>query len=236
MIFFMLMMGGCGSRFGSERPKQYIEIDGRPVFSYILEKCNTLDFVDEIIVVSNDRWENYVREWICNLKVEKCRRVVRGGKNRSESVKNGLLSITKEASEDDIILIHDATHPYLYIKDIQNLITAVTEYGAATLSQAQFDTMYMINDKGFMEKVIPREYVVSGASPEAFRYDIISDIYFHSSEEELEKMTSAGAFILQKGITMKVIPMKGLNLKITWPEDMELFKKLVHTYFFQRKD
>lgn len=233
MNIFMLMMGGCGSRFGADRPKQYIEIDGKPIFSYILERCNRIDSIDAIVVVSNAAWIDYVESWIKRLHITKCKEIVSGGENRSNSVKNGLTAIRFFAAEDDIILIHDATHPYIEECDIAQILSAVSKYGAATLGQQQYDTVYQTNQQGFLEKVIPRELVVSGASPEAFRYGIISDIYFHSSEEKLQQMTSAGAIALDAGIEMKIIPMTGINLKITYPQDMELFQQLVHTYFFK---
>lgn len=233
MNIFMLMMGGSGSRFGADRPKQYIEIDGKPVFSYILEKCNRIDSIDAIIIVSNPAWIDYVKDWIEQLHITKCREIVPGGENRSESVKNGLAAIQPFAADDDIILIHDATHPYIEKCDIAEILSAVRLYGAATLGQQQYDTVYQTDGQGFLEKVIPRQLVVSGASPEAFRYGIISDIYFHSSQKRLQSMTSAGAIALDTGITMKIIPMTGINLKITYPQDMELFQQLVHTYFFK---
>ena len=224
------MMGGSGTRFGANRPKQYIEIDGRPVFSYIIERCNFIDSIDQIVVISHHSW---IENWMANLSLNKPWQIVAGGNNRSESVKNGLLSISTSANPADIILIHDATHPYLHKDDIVQLISAVRQYGAATLGQQQYDTVYQTNKEGFLEKVIPRELVVSGASPEAFRYGIISEIYMNASREELSRMTSAGAIALERKIPMKVLPLTGLNLKITYPQDMELFRQLIHTYFFR---
>lgn len=231
----MLMMGGSGSRFGADRPKQYIVIDGKPVFSYILEKCNTLDCIDKIVVISHNQWIDYVEAWIDKLNITKCHKVIAGGENRSESVKNGLLSMQSFAKDNDVVLIHDATHPYLNDNDVQNVIDAVVHYGAATLGQPQYDTVYLTNDDGMLCKVIPREYVVSGASPEAFLYKVISQIYFNATPIELQKMTSAGAIALENGIIMKVVPMTGINLKITYPQDMELFKKLNYSYFFKKE-
>lgn len=233
MNIFMLMMGGNGSRFGADRPKQYIEIDEKPVFSYILERCNKIDAIDAIVVVSNVAWIDYVKAWIQKLCITKCKAIIAGGENRSESVKNGLAAVSSFAQEDDIICIHDATHPYLEECDINRLLSAVRQYGAATLGQQQYDTVYQTDGQGFLEKVIPRQLVVSGASPEAFQFGIISKIYFHSSKEKLQQMTSAGAIALDAGIPMKILPLTGINLKITYPQDMELFSQLVHTYFFK---
>ena len=232
MNIFLLMMGGSGTRFGADRPKQYIEIDRKPIFSYITERCNSHAEIDKIVIVSHPFWLDYVEEWVKKQNIHKCAAIISGGSNRSESVKNGLTAISAFASPDDIIMIHDATHPYLNSNDIHNLIKAVKKYGAATLAQQQYDTVYMTDDNHMLSKVIPREHVVSGASPEAFLFKKISKIYFNASSEELAGMTSAGAIALENGLSMQVVPMTGINLKITYPQDMELFQKLVHTYFF----
>ena len=72
---------------------------------------------------------------------------------------------------------------------------------------------------------------MSGASPEAFRYGDIYRIYTESTQEELESMTSAGAIALAHGIQMEVVPANVLNLKITYPGDMDVFKSLIHDWF-----
>lgn len=229
----LLMMGGIGSRFGADRPKQYIEVDGRPVFIYILKRLFQLKCIDKIIVVSNEVWIDFVNQSVGKFIGDTDRILItRGGTSRSESVKNGLMVLKKYALDDDVVLIHDATHPYVDEKGILEVIRAVKKYGGATLAAKQYDTCYMVNEKNEIESVIPRQFLVSGASPEAFCFDSIYNIYMNSTVEELGNMTSAGAIALAHDIKMVVIPTDILNLKITYQQDMELFKKLVHNYFF----
>lgn len=229
----LLMMGGVGSRFGADRPKQYVDIDGRPVFIYILKKLSQLSCLDKIIVVSNEVWIDFVHDAINKFIGETDRIVVtNGGDTRSESVRNGLKTLSAFARADDVVLIHDATHPYVDEEGTLKVIEAVRKYGGATLGACQYDTCYKMNEKMEIEEVIPRQYLVSGASPEAFTFQKIYDIYMNSNREELETMTSAGAIALAHHIKMVVVPANVLNLKITYKNDMELFKKLVHNYFF----
>ena len=229
----LLMMGGSGTRFGADIPKQYIEVDGIPIFAYILKKYGMMKEIDEIVIVSNKDWLEFANDWAkkCNLKAEY--HVVEGGQTRSESVFNGLKEISKFASDEDVILIHDATHPYVDVQGTCDVINAVNEHGAATLGVFQYDTVYRMNEEHFIEAVVPRQKIVVGASPEAFRFKDIYNIYANSSEEEFEKMTSAGAIAIAHGIDMKVIQADVINLKITYQNDMKVFKKLVKTYFFE---
>lgn len=229
----LLMMGGSGTRLGADRPKQYIEVNGMPIFAYILAKYGTLTNIDSIVIVSHEAWFDYVEEWKNKLNLSKDVRIVGGGSNRSQSVRNGLRELSKFAMPEDSVLIHDATHPYVDEKGTDGVIEALKTYEGATLGAYQYDTVYRVNDDDVIDSVIPRRYVVSGASPEAFRFERIFDIYNNASEDELEAMTSAGAIALEHGIQMKVVPANVINLKITYKNDMEAFMKMVDTYFFE---
>lgn len=232
MNILMLMMGGSGTRFGEKIPKQFFLVEGRPVFSYILDGYNQCKCIDKIVAVVHKDWIDYVKEWKEKLKADKLELIVIGGASRSESVRNGLISMSEFAQKDDIILIHDSTHPYVDEKGVQDVVEAVKYFGGATLGQRQYDTVYSMDEKTHMlKKVVPRQQIVSGASPEAFYYKDIYRIYTKSSEEELERMTSAGAIALHYGIDMKVIPANVINLKITYKNDMEVFKEMLHKYF-----
>ena len=171
-------------------------------------------------------------EYAEGLGVKKLRNVVAGGDTRSGSVKNGLKELSTFAAAEDIVMIHDATHPYVDRDAIKKIERAVREYGGATLGQRQYDTVYQMNkDTHMLEKVVPREEIVSGASPEAFRFGDIWNIYTESTEEELSKMTSAGAMALHYGIPMQVIDTELINLKITYKHDLEAFYNLIGQYF-----
>ena len=229
----LLMMGGSGTRFGADIPKQYVKVEGRPIFSYILEGYNKLDCVDRIIIVSHADWIDYVQKVANEIGAGKLYKVVCGGDTRSESVKNGLKAAAQYAHDDDVMLIHDATPPYVDEKGTQEVIEGVKEYGGATLAQFNYDTVYRMDDDHILTNIEPRFNIVAGASPEAFTFGKIYDIYMNSPQEELEQMTSAGAIALAHGIQMKVVRANVLNLKITYQDDMELFTKLVKNYFFQ---
>lgn len=233
MNILMLMMGGSGTRLGADIPKQYLEVDGKPIFYYIVEAYARLPEIDAICLVSHTNWIEFVKEQIAGIPFHCPLIVTAGGDSRSESVRNGLQAVQNFAAEKDVILIHDATHPYVDREGTLAVIEAVNEIGGATLGACQYDTCYQLDAQNHLTRVIPRQELVSGASPEAFRFGDISKIYFNSTEEELNSMTSAGAIALAHGIPMKVIPAHVLNLKITYPNDLELFKLLVKTYFFK---
>ena len=230
--YVLLMMGGIGSRFGSDTPKQFTMIEEKPLFTYIAEKMAKQDVVTGIVIVVNSTWLEYTNEWVSKLGIKKIISIISGGNTRSESVFNGLKALKNIANDDDPVLMHDATHPYVDEEGTKKVAEMVMEYGSATLASLNYDTTYLMDDDNNIVQVIPRKNVIAGASPEGFLYKQIFDIYDQTPEEEMEKMTSVGAIALAHNIPMKVVPTSILNLKITYPEDMKLFMKLYKNYFF----
>lgn len=232
MNILLLMMGGSGQRYGADIPKQYVLVENRPIFSYVMAKYNSIEQIDKIVMVSHAAWIEHVEEWAHKLGIGKLHRVVAGGSTRSESVKNGLDAAADIAGPDDVVLIHDATHPYVDVEGTLDVIEEVKRVGGATLGARQYDTMYRVDADNMLTEVIPRNEIVSGASPEAFTFGLIHGVYLNSTAEELEAMTSAGAIALAHGIKMSVVPTDIINLKITFQHDMDAFLRLFDGYYF----
>ena len=213
----ILMMGGKATRFNQNIPKQYVSIKGLPLYLYIVRKFNSMKNIDSIVIVTNPDYYEKTLEWNELVDSSKVSHVICGGQGRSRDVLSALNTVSEFAEPEDVVLIHDATHPYVDVEGTNKVIDAICEYGGATLGGKQYDT-------------------VSGASPEGFKFGLIYDIYKNSTWEELDKMTSAGALALAKNIKMAIIPSDILNLKITFPGDMEIFSNLVDSYFFKEDE
>ncbi len=231
----ILMMGGKATRFNQNIPKQYVSIKGLPLYLYIVRKFNSMKNIDSIVIVTNPDYYEKTLEWNELVDSSKVSHVICGGQGRSRDVLSALNTVSEFAEPEDVVLIHDATHPYVDVEGTNKVIDAICEYGGATLGGKQYDTVYY-TENGMLKEVISRENVVSGASPEGFKFGLIYDIYKNSTWEELDKMTSAGALALAKNIKMAIIPSDILNLKITFPGDMEIFSNLVDSYFFKEDE
>lgn len=226
------MMGGIGSRFGSALPKQFTEIEGKPIFMHILNAYNSLEFIDNIVVITNSNWIELTNRYLREFKTNKRFILTEGGFSRSQSVKNGILASKDISQKEDLLLIHDATHPYIDEKAIRKAITLMDEYDGVTLCQREYDTCYSIENDVIVSE-IPKKTVVSGASPEIFKYGDLYKMYIDATPEELEVLTSAGAMALSHNMRIRVVPMEYLNIKITLPQDMILFRELCSNYYFR---
>ena len=111
--YLLLMMGGSGTRFGADIPKQFVKVSDKPIFSYIVEKYEKSKLLDGMVIVCHSDWVDYTNCWVSDLQLNIPFEVVAGGSCRSESVKNGLAAVSRYAKDNDVVLIHDATHPYV---------------------------------------------------------------------------------------------------------------------------
>jgi 2-C-methyl-D-erythritol 4-phosphate cytidylyltransferase len=226
------MMGGSGTRFGAEKPKQFTEVNGIPIFAYILKKYCSSALLKKAIVVCHADWVAYAREQISELNIELEIEVVAGGANRTLSVKNGLSAIAECSSSEDVTLIHDATHPYVDEATLPGLIEQVDNLHGATLGECQFDTVYEIDpSNNRARQIVPRETIVAGASPEVFRFAKLWEIFQSLSDEEVSKFSSIGALALAHGLQLTVVSTDLVNLKITHRHDLDVFVRLLPDYF-----
>lgn len=227
-----LTMGGVGSRFGSEIPKQFTMVSGRPVFRAILDAYVKSELIDNYVILCNPLWMDYAKSFIEDLVIRSNVFIVPGGSTRSQSIINGVNFIRSFSNPSDNVLIHDSTHPYLDKNATLIAIEKMSSYSAVTLCQNQYDTCYSI-DCGELAFEIPKKTVVSGASPEIFKYSLLLDLFCKTDETECLNSTSIGALAVQNGHKVAVVPMSLLNLKLTYPSDYKLFMSLNPDYYFE---
>ena len=164
---------------------------------------------------------------IITEKLSKIINIVSGGSTRSQSVKNGLTCLKQYASDEDVVLIHDATHPFIDKKQTIKLVDEINRNKAASLANFVFDTAYIKDANNQLESNIDRKSLAIGASPEGFKFGLIYKIYISSSDEYLNSMTSSGALMADHNIKMSFIETKFPALKITYPEDLDVYKALL---------
>ena len=124
MNIVLLIAGGVGSRFGANIPKQFVEINNKPIIAYTLETF-------QIVVVSVAGWEDYIERLKNNFAITKLMHIITGGDSRFESIYKGLISLADIANESDLILIHDAVRPCVTTNQINSSLRVAKIQGAA---------------------------------------------------------------------------------------------------------
>lgn len=224
MVIALVLSGGVGIRLGADVPKQYIEVSGKRIIDYCLDIFEACQSIDAIQIVADNRW-------IESLQTG-CRKKVKGysepGKNRQGSVLNGLRDIYTYASQDDIVIIHDAARPLLSEEMLKELIDATRAHDGAIPVLPMKDTVYFSDDGKRITSLLERKCVYAGQAPEAFRLGVYMQANKALSEAELLKINGSTEPAFMAGLDIAMIPGDEQNFKITTQKDLELFEQIVN--------
>ncbi len=231
MNIAIVLAGGSGSRMGMvDRPKQFIDIYGKPVIIHTLEAFEINEKIDAICVVCVKTWQDDLSVWLKEYDIRKVRWIADAGASRQESSLNALNAIQSECSGDDYVIIHDAARPLVSQKIINENIAKVCEYGACDTVIPAHDTIIKSLDEKTLDSIPLRKELYLGQTPQSFRYSIVRkayDDYFALPEEERPVMTDDCGLVLSAGVEIGMAMGDKLNMKITTMEDLLLVKSIV---------
>lgn len=177
MVYGIILAGGSGKRVGSDIPKQYIEINGRPLLYYTL-KAFEESCADRLVIVADEAHLRYVvSDIVDGFGLKKVVRVCQGGDERFYSVYHGLDDLKDLAQEEDIVLIHDGARPFILPEEIDKMAEAASAYGAAVAAMPVKDTIKITDDSGFVAATTVRKNTWQIQTPQAFRFGLIRNAY-----------------------------------------------------------
>jgi 2-C-methyl-D-erythritol 4-phosphate cytidylyltransferase len=208
---------GSGSRFGSEKPKQYLDLLGRPLIYHTLAAltaCPDIERVWVVLAPDDPWWPQY--DWSGlghKLETVRC-----GGATRAESVTNGLQAAAMVAADDDWILVHDAARPCLSAAMLERLFTELADDPVGgILAVPVADTVKRADAEQRVAATEPRDGLWQAQTPQMFRYGQLQK----SLKNEISVTDEAGA-IEAAGLKPKLVRGDSTNLKVTWPADLAL--------------
>jgi 2-C-methyl-D-erythritol 4-phosphate cytidylyltransferase len=208
---------GSGSRFGGERPKQYLDLLGRPLIYHTLAAltaCPDIERVWVVLAPDDPWWPQY--DWSGlghKLETVRC-----GGATRAESVTNGLQAAAMVATDDDWILVHDAARPCLSAAMLERLFTELADDPVGgILAVPVADTVKRADAEQRVAATEPRDGLWQAQTPQMFRYGQLQK----SLKNEISVTDEAGA-IEAAGLKPKLVRGDSTNLKVTWPADLAL--------------
>lgn len=226
MIVAVLLAGGTGVRMGKEIPKQFIEVDGKPILAYTIEKFQRHNAIDTIVVVCVPGWESRVLSMADQYGFSKLSHVIPGGETALASIRNGVDVLT--CRDDDIVIVHDGVRPLVDNLSIDTVIEDCKRYGGAISSIPLIEHIVYEGHNRTDLRYIPREKAFRTITPQAYKYAKIVSAYKKAEETGMAKTSSfIGTMMLDVG--EKVCLSKGSedNLKITTPVDLIHFKTMV---------
>lgn len=216
----VILAAGQGKRMGTDVPKQYLEIGGKPVLAYSLQAFQVCPCLDEIVLVTGREDLTRVKEEIVGrYGLTKVKHIVPGGAERFLSVYEGL----KAVGGCDYVLIHDGARPFIDQELLARVLSDVKTYGACAAGMPSKDTVKISDEKGFAEVTPDRSHVWNVQTPQAFSYPMIFDAYRRLIESGRSDVTD-DAMVLERMTQKKVRLTEGSyrNIKITTPDDLEI--------------
>lgn len=236
MNIALVLSGGTGSRLGADIPKQYLEVNKKPIIAYCLETLSKSPDIDGIQIVADTAWQAQIQVWLgASDPGGKFRGFSLPGKTRQLSIYNGLESIRQYASDTDAVLIHDAARPLLSQDLIHRCFIAMqnstAEGGLATHGVMPVlpmkDTVYCSEDGKHISKLLDRKTIFAGQAPEVFPIGPYWDANVRLLPEEILAINGSTEPAILAGLDMVMIPGEEQNFKITTTADLERFQEIV---------
>ena len=188
----LILAGGHGTRARQDIPKQFIEINGKPLVCYTIEKFLAVSEIDEIIIVCLEDWIPKIKEYI-DFTARSSIRVCAGGGTGLDSVWCGL-QILRNNDGADLVLIHDGVRPFVDAETIRKNILTAQKYGCAVTSVDCVETLVYTEDGLYSERIVQRDYLKRVMTPQTFRLKTLRDLF--SDHEKIISSKSPSTFCL----------------------------------------
>lgn len=213
----IVLAGGNGSRMKSSVAKQFMELDGKPLICYSLEAFEHSN-VSKVILVTKEEFVEYCRNDIVHkYGYKKVTDIVCGGKERYDSVYNGL----KGAKGADYVYIHDGARPFVTTRLINSMMDEVRNKKALVAAVPCKDTIKFADKDGYVADTPDRSRLWSVQTPQAFEYGLIMNAYENMMSDEHDGITDDAMVLEQYGDhKVKLFMGEYTNIKITTPDDI----------------
>jgi 2-C-methyl-D-erythritol 4-phosphate cytidylyltransferase len=219
-VWAVLAAAGSGERLGIDRPKAFARLGGRPLLATSLERLESFDWIDAIVVAAPPGWEEpaiLVAEEVGAGKVATC---VTGGATRAESVRAAVNEVPAGA---DVIVVHDAARPFVTDEVVGRVLRPLGEgWEGAVPALPLADTVKRVRGDEVLETV-DREQLVAAQTPQAFRADVLRV----ALGGDVAGASDCAALVEEANGRVKVVPGEPLLFKVTGPSDLELAERLL---------
>ena len=234
MNIAVIFAGGVGSRMNTvSRPKQFLELNGKPIIIYTLELFDNHPDIDGIVVACIKDWIPFLEKMIKKFEINKVVKIVSGGKSGQESIYNGLCAaedFTKSKCDDaSIVLIHDGVRPLITENTITDNIAKVKECGSCVTCVPSIETV-VVNQRDGNLSIPKRSDCLIARAPQSFYLRDILAAHRKSHEENLPDFIDSCSMMSHYGFKLGLVMGPMENIKITTPTDYFVFRAMVQVH------
>lgn len=231
MTVAIIIAGGVGTRMGLDIPKQFVQVNGKPVLLYTLEAFEKHPMVDAIELVLLDGWEDVVWAYAKQYSISKLKWIVKGGESGQESIRNGVYGLEGKCKSDDIVIIHDGIRPLVDAAVLDDVISKARQYGNGVTSMPYNEQIFMVDDSNPATTIryIPRETLRRVATPQAYCFGLLDSAYHEAFERGIGIKGSSytNTMMVELGHRLYFAAGSDKNIKLTTRGDIDLFKALM---------
>lgn len=225
-IFAAILAGGMGTRMQSaQKPKQFLEVGGKPIIIHTIEQFARVDAFEKILVLTPADWVDYTRDLIEKyMGTESKVLVLAGGEDRNATLMCALsyIETNYEVNAETILVTHDAVRPFATERIIKENIEAARTYGACGTAIPATDTIVQSHDGTYMEAIPDRSCMYQQQTPQSFRVTLLKETYALLNEEEKKTLTDACKILVLKGVPVYMVMGDPCNIKVTYPSDLKV--------------
>jgi len=227
MNIALIIAGGSGQRMHQSIPKQYININDKPVIIYTLEAFQKHPDIDAIQVVNLNGWDNILKAYAKQFNISKLIGITAGGLTGMESIKNGLYAIREKYRNDDIVLIHDAIRPMVSQEIISDNIAKCNIYGSAITAIPCAEAMLITKEKKSSSSIYDRDKLMRTQTPQAFTLGKLIWAHEEAKKKGIYNSVASCTLMVELGETVYFSAGSEKNIKLTTIDDLEIFKSLL---------
>lgn len=228
MNIAIIFAGGTGQRMNTKsKPKQFLELHGKPIIIYTLEHFSQHDMIDGIIVVCVKAWIDYCQDLIEKFNIQKVRAVIPGGETGMLSRYEGIKKAAELYSEDTVCLIHDGVRPMIDYDIITRNIESVEKYGSAVTVAPAIETIAVKGDDNKVGQIIDRNKCQIAKAPQSFRLNALLQAHQKAIESGMNDCIDTAYLMQLQGCDVYTVEGSAENIKITTPTDFYTFRALM---------
>jgi 2-C-methyl-D-erythritol 4-phosphate cytidylyltransferase len=216
-VLGIIAAAGTGVRMGCGTPKQFLALEGVPIFIHTLRKFSASDVVDEVYVAVRPEDIERARHDLEREHFSKPVRLVNGGPSRQETVARALAHALPGT---ELVVVHDAVRPFVELEMIRRVTEAARAKGGAILGILSVDTVKQV-ERQTIVGTIPRERIALAQTPQAFRYSILREAFDRAAADGFNGSDEA-SLVERLGYPVTVLLGSDRNIKITKPSDLPL--------------
>lgn len=231
MDYGLILAGGVGQRMRrTGMPKQFLEVYGKPIIIYTLQKFEYCGDIDAVVIACHSSWKDYMESMLQRYNIKKVKAVISGGKNRQDSVLNGLKYIQANgASDDDVVVIHDGVRPLIQENILSENIRVAKKYGNAMTVRPVIESVVITDqDEVGFEDFKKRDDTYSLTAPQSFQLGVLTQAYkdVDGKDTPMPLLDSALVYTYL-GNKIHIIKENNNNFKVTTPEDYYILKAMI---------